>query len=114
MPKSPPPLPLAVRRILVQLGEDLRSARRRRRLPLAIVAARALTTRQTVSRIEKGDPSVAMGTWATILFVLGMEERLAELAAPANDVLGQALETEKLPERVRLVRFARKGRGTKS
>lgn len=102
MPQRPPPSPVAVRRALVKLGADIASARRRRRLPLDVVAARALTTRQTVARVEKGDPSVAMGTWANVLFVLGMTDRLADLAAPATDALGIELETERLPERVRL------------
>lgn len=102
MTKPPPPIPLAARRALVALGEDIAAARRRRRLPLEIVAERALTTRQTVARVEHGDPSVAMGTWATVLFVLGMAPRLAGIAAPAHDELGLALETERLPKRVHL------------
>ena len=93
---------MAVRRALGKLGSDIGHARRRRRLPLDVVAARTLTTRQTIARIEKGDATVAMGTWATVLFVLGMLDRLAELAAPASDELGTALEAEQLPVRVRL------------
>ncbi len=103
MPKQPPTLPGLARKALTQLGADIRAARGRRNLPLEAVAARALTTRQTVSRLEKGDPSVAIGTCATVLFVLGMVDRLADLAAPAHDELGLALDTEKLPERVRLI-----------
>lgn len=107
MPKPPPPTPLAVRRALKTLGADVRTARRRRRLPLDIVAQRALTSRQTVGRIERGDPSVAMGTWATVLFVLGLHERLADVAAAAHDEVGLALESEQLPRRVRLPRRPR-------
>jgi transcriptional regulator with XRE-family HTH domain len=95
--------PLAVRRALIGLGADLRAARLRRRLPLAIVAERAMTTRQTVSRIEAGDPSVALGTWATV-FALGMIERLADVADPAGDRVGMTLELERLPKRARLSR----------
>jgi hypothetical protein len=102
MPKSVPPLPLAIGRALKKVGEDIAAARRRRRLPLDIVAARALTTRQTVARIERGDPRVAIGTWATVLFVLGMADRLAEVASPAADEIGLALETDRLPKRVHL------------
>ena len=102
MPRSHAAIPVAVRRALVTLGADLCAARRRRRLPLEIVAERAFTTRQTVSRIEHGDSRVAMGTWATVLFALGMVDRLTDLAAPANDTIGQSLETERLPKRVHL------------
>ena len=55
MPTPAPPVPIAIRRALQTLGADLSEARRKRRLPMEIIAARALTTRQTVSRIEKGD-----------------------------------------------------------
>lgn len=102
MPKPPPPPPIAVRRALATLGEDIKNARRRRRLPIQILADRALTTRQTVARIERGDPSVAMATWASVLFSLGFIDRLTDLAAPANDEVGLALESETLPRRVRL------------
>lgn len=102
MAKHLPPAPIAVRRALAQLGADISAARRRRRLPLKLVAERALTTRQTIARIERGDSRVAMGTWATVLFILRLEGRLADLAAPAHDELGLSLEEERLPRRIRL------------
>lgn len=102
MPKPPPPSPLAVRRALATLGEDIANARRRRRLPIQVLADRALTTRQTIARVERGDPSVAMATWASVLFSLGFIERLADVAAPAGDEVGLALESDALPRRVRL------------
>ena len=70
------------------------------------MAQRALTTRQTIARIERGDPRAAMGTWATVLFVLGLSNRLADLAAPAADELGLALDAERLPTRIRLAKPA--------
>lgn len=102
MPKTTLHPPAAVRRALVNLGADISAARRRRRLPLEVLAERALTTRQTISRIEQGDARVAMGTWATVLFVLGLAERLGDLAAPAHDQLGLTLDEERLPARVRM------------
>ena len=61
-----------------------------------------MTTRQTVSRLERGDPRVAVGTWASVLFALGMIDRVETLASPAADALGQALDLERQPQRVRL------------
>jgi len=69
---------------------------------MSVVAERALTTRQTVGRIEKGDPTVAMGTWVTVLFAIGMLDRIAELAAPERDAVGLALEEDRLPVRARI------------
>ena len=102
MPKPPPPMPAAVRRALKNVGADLSAARRRRRLSQSVVAARALTTRQTVARIEAGDPSVAWGTWAAVCFVLGLLDRLQEVASAEHDELGLALEGARLPRRVRV------------
>lgn len=107
MPKSPPTLPLAARRALSKAGADVGAARRRRRLPLEIVAERALTTRQTIARLERGDPTVAVGTWATVLFVLGLVDRLADIGAAAADDVGLSLEAERLPKRVHLGSRAR-------
>ncbi|MEL7305661.1 MAG: helix-turn-helix transcriptional regulator [Myxococcota bacterium] len=94
-------LPLSVIRALKQLGEDISVARRRRRLTAELLAERALTSRSAVRRIERGDPSVSMGLYAAVLHVLGLEKRLAVVAAPEGDELGMDLERESLPKRVR-------------
>ena len=73
-------LPLPVRRLLRKLGSDIRDARLRRRIRAATMAERALISRTTLGKVERGDPGVSMGNYATVLFVLGMEDGLAELA----------------------------------
>ena len=85
-------MPLPVRHALRKLGRDIRDARRRRRIPAAIAAQRASISRTTLVKIEKGDPGVAIGIYATVLFVLGMADRLGDLAAPKNDPVGLQLE----------------------
>ena len=102
MPKPSPPMPAAVRRALEKVGADLSAARRRRRLSQSVVAGRALTTRQTIARIEAGDPSVAWGTLATVCFALGLLDRLEDAASPAHDELGLTLGRAQLPRRVRV------------
>ena len=94
-------LPIPVRRSLRKLGRDIRDARRRRRIPAAIAAERASISRMTLFKVEKGDPGVAMGIYATVLFVMGMSERLGEMADPKNDPVGLQLEEEHLPQRIR-------------
>jgi len=101
-------LPIPVRHALRKLGHDVRDARRRRRIPVAIAAERASISRTTLVKIEKGDPGVAIGIYATVLFVMGMVERLADLADPKNDAVGLQLEEEHLPQRIR---GARKQKG---
>jgi transcriptional regulator with XRE-family HTH domain len=93
--------PLAVRRALRRLGGDIRDARRRRRIPVEIMAERASLSRTTLRKIEQGDAGVSVGSYARVLFVLGMAERLGELADVRSDVVGLALEDEQLPQRIR-------------
>lgn len=94
-------LPIPVRRTLKKLGADIRDARRRRRIPTATMAERSLISRVTLTKVEKGDPGVSLGIYATVLFVLGMNERLADLADSKHDAIGLSLEDELLPQRIR-------------
>jgi transcriptional regulator with XRE-family HTH domain len=94
-------LPIPVTRALRKLGHDIKDARRRRRIPMAIVAQRASISKPTLIKVERGDPSVSIASYATVLFILGMADRLGELAAPENDPLGLQLEEENLPKRIR-------------
>ena len=94
-------LPLPVRRVLRKLGRDIRDARLRRRITAAVLAERASITRATLLRVEKGEPGVSIGIVATVLFVLGLSNRIGELADVKRDEQGLALEAERLPKRVR-------------
>jgi len=93
--------PNPARRALRKLGHDIRDARRRRRIPVAIMTQRASISRMTLNKVEKGEPGVAMGIYATVLFVLGMTDRIGDLADPNDDDVGLALEEEHLPQRIR-------------
>ncbi len=92
----------AVRKALAKLGGDIRDARRRRRLTMAVVADRAFTSRATLQRIEQGDPAVSVGIYAAVLHSMGLLEGLGKLADPSVDSVGQAMADEALPRRVRL------------
>lgn len=95
------PLPLPVKRALAKLGEDIRNARLRRRIPTSIMAERAFITRMTLFKIERGDPGVSLGTYATVLFILGLVSRVENLADATADEVGLQLEEERLPKRIR-------------
>lgn len=103
-----PNLPIPVRRALRKLGGDIRDARRRRRIPTKLMAERVGIGRSTLHRVESGDPSVAVGTYVTALFVLGMTARVAELADSKHDVVGLDLEAERLPKRIRTARSSKR------
>jgi transcriptional regulator with XRE-family HTH domain len=94
-------LPIPVIRALRKLGADISVARRRRGISTPLMAARAFISRNTLARVEKGDAGVSLGIYASVLFVLGMTDRLGDLLDPAMDPAGQALEEEQLPKRIR-------------
>jgi transcriptional regulator with XRE-family HTH domain len=96
-----PPMPLPVKRALAKLGDDIRTARLRRRIPTTLMAERMMVTRTTLRKVEKGDAGVSMGIYATALFIVGMTQRLYELADVRDDLVGQQLEEERLPKRIR-------------
>jgi len=93
--------PFPVRRALKKLGQDLSEARKRRRIPTQLTADRAGISRSTLHKIEQGDEGVSIVAYAKTLFVLGMINRLSELADPGKDELGLFLEAENLPKRIR-------------
>jgi hypothetical protein len=94
-------LPIPVVRALRKLGQDIKDARRRRRIPMAIAAQRASISKPTLIRVERGEPGVSIGSYATVLFVMGMTDRLADLADAKNDPVGLEIEEENLPQRIR-------------
>jgi hypothetical protein len=99
--RTTPPLPLPVKRALAKLGGDIRSARLRRRITTAMMAERAFITRTTLRKVELGNPAVSLGIYATVMFILGLTPRLADLADVRADEVGLQLEEERLPKRVR-------------
>ena len=93
--------------LLCQMGEQIRLARLRRHLSSELVAERAGVSRQTVTAIEKGSASVALGAYAAVLHALGGLERDLLLIAK-DDELGRKLQDLDLPRRKRAPRQIRK------
>lgn len=96
--------PISVRKGLKGLGDSLRKARLRRRLAMEVVADRAGISRETLAKIQAGDPGVSMGNYASVIFALGFGTGWMELADLTNDQVGQMLEEERLPQRARAIR----------
>ena len=87
-------LPGSVQVSLELLGEHLRLGRKRRKESLRSWALRMNVSVPTLTAMEKGDPRVGMGVYATALWLMGRDEALRDLAAPENDA--QALAQEML------------------
>ncbi len=97
-------MPPVVQAQLQQLGEHLAIARKRRKESRRAWAERIGVTEPTLARMEKGDPSVAFGSYATALWLIGRVQALADLAAPELD--RGALDSE---VRAAALRSVRKG-----
>ena len=94
-------IPLPAVHALRKLGRDLALARRKRGISTSDMASRLFVSRDTLWRLERGDPSVALGTLVTATFVLNLHGRLANLASPASDELALSLDERRLPQRIR-------------
>ncbi len=98
------PTPIPVARVIRKLGNDIRDARRRRRIPTQVMAERAGISRTTLMKAEKGEAGVSVGTVATLLFILGLLDRLADVADVRHDLVGLDMADDLLPQRIRTKR----------
>ena len=94
-------LPRAARDALAKLGEDMAVARKKRRISTVSMAERAFISRNTLYKLERGDPTVSMGIYATVLSILSLVEKLGQVADRRNDELGLDIDEDNLPEKIR-------------
>ena len=98
--QAPHTLPRAARRALTKLGKDIAVARRKRRISTVSMSERAFISRATLHKVERGNPTVSMGIYASVLAILGLSEGLGQVADRLNDSLGLDIEEERLPKRI--------------
>ncbi len=81
------------------VGEQIKLARLRRNLSIAQVAERATCSELTVSRVEKGLPTVSIGIYVRVLYALQLDDDILRLAQ--EDKMGKALQDLSLKQRER-------------
>ena len=81
------------------VGEQIRVARLRRNLSIAQVTERATCSPLTVSCIEKGVLTVAMGIYLRVLYALQLDDDILLLAK--EDAMGKALQDLSFKQRGR-------------
>jgi len=94
-------LPSPAQFALKKLGNDINSARRRRRISKDMMAQRAGIAINTLSKVENGNPNTSMAAWVSVLSVLGLTDNLKDICDLKNDAMGIILEDESLPQRIR-------------
>lgn len=93
-------LPRAACQALAKLGEDITIARKKRHISTVSMAERAFISRGTLYKVEKGDPSVSMGIYATVLAILGLVEGIGDAADRRGDTLGLDIDEDRLPKKI--------------
>ena len=76
------------------VGQQIKLARLRRNLSMEQLCERILISRNTLSKVEKGDPSVAFGIYVKVLYALGLDEDILFIAK--DDVMGRVLQDMEL------------------
>ena len=82
------------RRLLAQLGENIKLACKRRGYTQVLISERTGLSRLTIRKIENGDPTVSIGHYVAVLGVLGLTDDFAKVAR--DDELGRKLQDIKL------------------
>lgn len=93
-------LPRAARNALAKLGEDIVVARKKRRISTISMAERAFISRNTLYKVEHGNPTVSIGIYATVLSLLSLVDKLGDIADRRDDSLGLDIEEYHLPKTI--------------
>jgi transcriptional regulator with XRE-family HTH domain len=92
-------MPVVVQNLCTELGKRVRIARMRRNMTQQDFASRVGTSRQTVQRLEGGDPTVGLGIWLSAAWILGLHHDLEGVLDPKRDMVGLREEFRRLPRR---------------
>ena len=93
-------LPEFMKSSLCIVGQNIQIARKRRRIPLRQMSERTLISVPTIRKVEAGDPSVSIGIFLQILWVLQLHTGFEKIADPTKDILGNMKELRRLPKKI--------------
>jgi hypothetical protein len=93
--------PFAVKDGAQRIGERLSTARKRRRLTLRELAAKAGISYDTARAVEAGNLQTGLGAYLAMLWAMGLESEIRAFADPERDDEGKQLEASRAPQRVR-------------
>jgi transcriptional regulator with XRE-family HTH domain len=93
--------PLRVKRAADDIGAQLVAWRKLQNLTALQVAERANIHRDTLRRLEHGDPGVTLETLLSVLRALGALERMVDALDPYTTDLGRTRASTALPKRIR-------------
>lgn len=95
------PVPARTHQAAQSIGESLKTWRKLRGLTVQQMAQKADVSHDTITRLEQGDPSVALRTFLNVCNALDITERLETAVDPYETDYGRARADQALPRRVR-------------
>ena len=95
------PPPFEVDFALNEIGAGVRTARLRRRMTARDLADRIGVSQATLLKLERGDPGVALGTFAAALWALNLLGPVCDAVRPESDRIAATLEASRVPRRAR-------------
>ena len=93
--------PYAVKLATRELGQRIRLARKRRKMTLQQLAARAGISYQTAFAVEKGHLMTGIGAYFALIWALGLDNEMTQFMDPERDLEGKQLALAATPKRVR-------------
>ncbi len=102
MPSRSPSITETQKKVLRELGERLRDHRKKLGISAIATSEAAGMSRITLYRIERGEASVAMGAYISVIFALGLT---LELADPRNKKRQQDSRPPKIPKKIRIANY---------
>lgn len=83
------------------IGESINTWRKLRHLTMEQLALKANVSRNTISRLEKGDPSVSFETVLNVANMLEILDQVIDAFDPYENDYGRMFADNELPKRVR-------------
>jgi len=87
--------------LMISFGENIKLARRRRKVKQSDIAKSVAISVQTYRKIENGDPSVGIGLYLSVLFMFDLHNDFSKLASPYTDNIGLAMTKDSIPKKIR-------------
>ena len=95
------PTPQRTRLAAEAMGESITTWRKLRGFTVQQLADKANASRTTITRLEKGDPSVSLETFLNVCTMIGVLDRVIDAVDPYETDYGRLRADEQLPQRVR-------------
>jgi transcriptional regulator with XRE-family HTH domain len=93
--------PTQIEKLIEKIGTNIQIARKRRKMTQKELATRAFCSIPTINRLEKGDSGISLNIFVQVLWVLGLQNQLLQVADPEKDKTGLHQDLLDMPTRIK-------------